>query len=383
MVTAWQQERRRKRAQGLQSEAAAGLEAILGGVTAVDKRQMADEERKRKQEADEAEMARKGVEASARMEQDEARTGILRERAKVEADKAAAEAQERETRAGVLRQKQAKEAQGEALAALKQRAAGGASEEDLRRIAMADDRLGELDDDAVRAVMLEAQGEEAMRKQKMATEEQKAAALSRSNQPKPGVLRPKGSLSPEAIRMRDAKLREAEARAKIAEREAAGGGGKGGAPPKPALTAGEVEPIVELQGARNLIDQLGRMKTEGDIDTGPIANAIDWLRSKAGVGDPKRVEFKAMVGTQIAEYIKSISGATVSESERAALLENVPTASDNDESFMAKLATVKRMIDNKLATKRRAFAATNRPTAIFDAQNDSAAADEADALFAD
>lgn len=383
MVTAWQQERRRKRAQGLQSEAAAGLEAILGGVAAVDKRQMADEERKREREADEAEMARKGVEASARMEQDEARTGILRERAKVEADKAAAEAQERETRAAVLRQKQAKEAQGEALAALKQRAAGGASEEDLRRIAMADDRLGELDDDAVRAVMLEAQGEESMRKQKMATEEQKAAALSRSNQPKPGVLRPKAPLSPEAIRMRDAKLREAEARAKIAEREAAGDGGKGGAPPKPALTAGEVEPIVELQGARNLMEQLGRMKTEGDIDTGPIANAIDWLRSKAGIGDPKRVEFKAMVGTQIAEYIKSISGATVSESERAALLENVPTASDNDESFMAKLATVKRMIDNKLATKRRAFAATNRPTAIFDAQNDSAAADEADALFAD
>lgn len=109
MVTAWQQERRRKRAQGLQSEAAAGLEAILGGVAAVDKRQMADEERKREREADEAEMARKGVEASARMAQDEARTGILRERAKVEADKAAAEAQERETRAGVLRQKQAKE----------------------------------------------------------------------------------------------------------------------------------------------------------------------------------------------------------------------------------------------------------------------------------
>lgn len=109
MVTAWQQDRRRRRAQALQSEAAAGLEAVLGGVAAIDKRQQAEEERKRKAEADEAEMARKGVEASARMEQEQARTGILRERAKVEADKAAAEAQERETRAGVLRQKQAKD----------------------------------------------------------------------------------------------------------------------------------------------------------------------------------------------------------------------------------------------------------------------------------
>lgn len=187
----------------------------------------------------------------------------------------------------------------------------------------------------------------------------------------------KGPVTPEAIRMRDAKLREAEAKAKIAERDAGGG-------PKQSkakeLTAGEVEGVIELQGAKSLLNQLGTMKVDGDIDTGPIANAVDWFRSKIGVGDPKRVEFKALIGTQIAEYIKSISGATVSEPERASLLENVPTAGDNDDAFMAKLATVKRLIDSKLETKRRAYKATGRPTQIFDVGPQSSGDDEIDSL---
>jgi hypothetical protein len=172
-------------------------------------------------------------------------------------------------------------------------------------------------------------------------------------------------MSQSAKELADAQLRKAKAEAEAAER-ALRGPGTGGKPEKPKLTPGEVEGVIELQGARTLLGQLEELKTKGKIDTGPIANAIDWLRSKAGVGDPKRVEFKAMIGTQIAEYIKSISGATVSEPERASLLENVPTAGDNDEAFMAKLATVKSLIDTKLKTKREAFAATGRQTAIFD-----------------
>lgn len=184
-----------------------------------------------------------------------------------------------------------------------------------------------------------------------------------------------GPMSPEAKRLQDARLRKAEADARAAEaaaKAAEGGGGKAAGPAGGKLTPAEVEGVVEIQGARKLLDDLGTMKTEGNIDTGPIAAAGSWLASKAGMADPKRVEFKALVGTQIADYIKSISGATVSEGERAQLLQNVPTEWDNDKEFMAKLATVKRILDNKLAAKRRAYAATGRPTAIFDVPDDVA-----------
>jgi hypothetical protein len=215
--------------------------------------------------------------------------------------------------------------------------------------------------------MLESQADEKMKQAKEGEVQAKAdaaAALAEQRRaPKPG---PK-PMSASAKEMQDAKLRKAKAEAEKAERELRGpGAGSGVKPDKPSLTPAEVEGVVELKGARALIDRLGKMKTEGDIDTGPIANATDWIRSKIGVGDPKRVEFKALIGTQIAEYIKSISGATVSEPERASLLENVPTAGDNDEAFMAKLATVKSLIDTKLKTKREAFAATGRQSAIFD-----------------
>jgi len=203
---------------------------------------------------------------------------------------------------------------------------------------------------------------------------EKERALAKRAGRAPAGPRPMTPAQQEEADLRRRKLR---AEVEALERAGKGGAGPGGKPVKPALTPTEVEGVVELQGARSLLDQLEQMKAGKNIDTGPIANAIDWFRSKAGVGDPKRVEFKALVGTQIAEYIKSISGATVSEPERAALLENVPTASDNDEAFMAKLATVKRLIDNKLAAKQRAFAATGRDTKIF---NQSSGDDEFDSL---
>lgn len=199
MVTAWQQERRRKRAQGLQSEAAAGLEAILGGVAAVDKRQMADEERKREQEADEAEMTRKGVEASARMEQDEARTGILRERAKIEADKAAAEAQDRETRAGVLRQKQAKEEaeakRAEGITSMARRMDTLTSRADVEKAAadagmQLDEFLAAVAEQQEKAIGEREKGESRLDLEEARAEQARAAADKAKRQP---VIRPKGA----------------------------------------------------------------------------------------------------------------------------------------------------------------------------------------------
>lgn len=199
MVTAWQQERRRKRAQGLQSEAAAGLEAVLGGVAAIDKRQMADEERKRKQEADEAEMARKGVEASARMEQDEARTGILRERAKIEADKAAAEAQERETRAGVLRQKQAKEEaeakRAEGITSMARRMDTLTSRADVEKAAadagmQPDEFLAAVAEQQEKAIGEQQKAEGKLDLDEARAEQARAAADKAKRQP---VIRPKGA----------------------------------------------------------------------------------------------------------------------------------------------------------------------------------------------
>ncbi len=138
------------------------------------------------------------------------------------------------------------------------------------------------------------------------------------------------------------------------------------------LTAGETEGIVELNQGLAMLERVKSMKegTDGGapIDTGPIATFIEWGKNKLlGGGDPRFTEFKATVGAQLADYIKSISGATVGVEERAALLENVPTATDNDETFMAKLQSVKNQLDNKLKTKRSAYEAMGKDTRAFGA----------------
>lgn len=272
----------------------------------------------------------------------------------------------------------ADKARERALDALRGRAAGGANELDLRRVAMDDDALGDMDDDSVRGVMVAEQEKQAKAQAERAKVEADAEKARRLPPPKPAP-RGKGPPSDYDKAMAAAKLRKIEAEAKIAEAAASGGGGKS-SPPKPKLTPAEVEGVVELQGARTLLSQLEKMKTGDKIDTGPITNAWDWIRSKVGMGDPKWVEFKALIGTQIAEYIKSISGATVSEPERAQLLQNVPGGGDDDEEFMAKLASVKSLLDNKLAAKKKAFSATGRDTAIFDNAAASSGDDEFDSL---
>ena len=364
MVTAWQQDRKRKQAAQLKSESVAGLEMLIGGVSDLDARQRAEAERKRKAEADAAALALKTSMADAKTatEKSRAEANVLRE--KRLADDEAARNGERTARADVLRKKASGDAQKQAMEALKARARGGASEVDLRNIAMNDEALGSLDDDAVRSVMLEAQGEERKAAEAQAGAEAKREATERSNRPKPAVLKPKGAKTPEQIEDEALRRRKLKADVEKAEREAKGGGAK---PEKPSLTPAEVEPIVELQTGLAIVNQIGKMKTDGKgIDTGPIAAARTWLASKATIADPERVKFKAMVGNQLAEYIKSISGGAVSVEERASLLENVPTTVDDDEEFVAKLDTVRRMLETKLGTKRKAFAATGRPTAIFD-----------------
>jgi len=112
MVTAWQQDRKRKQAAQLKSESVAGLEALLAGVGGIadeqqrqTKEAQSAEERKRKAEAAAADLALKSsaIEAKTATEKSRAESNVLREkRLATETD---AQNVERTARAGVLRQK--------------------------------------------------------------------------------------------------------------------------------------------------------------------------------------------------------------------------------------------------------------------------------------
>lgn len=113
---------------------------------------------------------------------------------------------------------------------------------------------------------------------------------------------------------------------------------------KPRIDAYKLDKsqLEDITNFDNSIDTLNRIAAEKPgQDTGPISNIQNFLAQKAGIDDPQKSAFKAMVNDQVAQYIKSISGAAASDKERAFLMQNLPKVDDNDETFNAKLEAVK------------------------------------------
>jgi hypothetical protein len=83
-------------------------------------------------------------------------------------------------------------------------------------------------------------------------------------------------------------------------------------------------------------------------DTGAVSFGLNKVAGLFGLDDSEKSAFKSDVGESLAQYIKGISGATVSPSERASLLANVPSVTDNDDTFMAKANHLKsRLLANR------------------------------------
>lgn len=121
-----------------------------------------------------------------------------------------------------------------------------------------------------------------------------------------------------------------------------------GAPKEPAaqtkksgrmLSAAVIADIAGFDGAVSAVDKI--MAEKPRIDTGRLRAIGNSVAKPFGLDDPKVTGFRGDVGDQIAGYIKGISGAGVSDKERAFLLSNLPTFEDDDKQFTEKLQRVR------------------------------------------
>lgn len=104
------------------------------------------------------------------------------------------------------------------------------------------------------------------------------------------------------------------------------------------LSDAQVKTVAQYDtGLDSLRDIMAR---KAAIDTGPFAARRNAIAGKLGIDDPDISAFRASVGDSLATYIRSLSGAAVSDRERAFLVANVPKMEDNDAVFNAKLKTV-------------------------------------------
>lgn len=100
------------------------------------------------------------------------------------------------------------------------------------------------------------------------------------------------------------------------------------------VQSGDVKDIAGYDTTLKLLDRIEKSK-EG-VDSGPVeALKPDALLS------PAQLALKADIGSLVAAYIQSISGAGVSNEERASLLKNVPNFTDSNGDFKTKLVAMR------------------------------------------
>lgn len=88
-------------------------------------------------------------------------------------------------------------------------------------------------------------------------------------------------------------------------------------------------------------------------DTGPISGRQNELAQFLGVDDPEKTKFASAVGQNLADYIMSRSGLTVSDRERQFLERSMPGVNQKDESFDERLNLLEDWIKKKSEIRRK------------------------------
>lgn len=117
------------------------------------------------------------------------------------------------------------------------------------------------------------------------------------------------------------------------------------------LSDKQVESIVGFNKTNNLLNDIEQKIADGKLDKylGPYAskaqNAKEYIPGSDGM-DPEFAKFQSDITDSLSQYIKNLSGLTVSDKERETLLTSVPKVGDKPQTFRAKLeATRKRLAE--------------------------------------
>lgn len=139
--------------------------------------------------------------------------------------------------------------------------------------------------------------------------------------------------------------------------------GKGGLTPYQQLMEGRYQEKAtklsdkqtsEIEGLDNVLSSLNEVENaKTGVNTGRYAAAgqatLDLI---PGVeADQNFVALRQMSGTQLFDYIKQQTGAAYSAKELQELENNMPNIKDDDETFMTKLKTVRKIVERKRQTK--------------------------------
>jgi len=118
------------------------------------------------------------------------------------------------------------------------------------------------------------------------------------------------------------------------------------------------EQVSELQSYNHVLDSIEEMsRLKGKVDTGIISDSVSSLLELFDKQPEGYTELKSASNDSLAKYVKSISGAQVSELEAERLGRIIPTTTDNDETFKKKLKMFKKIVQSNKSAMARALKA--------------------------
>lgn len=110
-----------------------------------------------------------------------------------------------------------------------------------------------------------------------------------------------------------------------------------------AKIAGGGKPIEEgarkdIAGMQSQLQQIANLQAQKkDVDTGKLSALQNSIAQFMGIDDPTKTVFRAQSAQLRDQIMHALSGAAVSPPEMARLLEGIPSFTDNDSAYSAKL----------------------------------------------
>jgi len=119
--------------------------------------------------------------------------------------------------------------------------------------------------------------------------------------------------------------------------------------------------VEHISNTAKIIDTLKLIKKykEG-VDTGPISSRVQTARGVVADKDPAYTKLEGVSGNFLADYLKSISGAAISELEMQRLKENVPNVTMNDKEFNDKLKVFEEVFKKGVNATIKAYRAQGK-----------------------
>lgn len=143
---------------------------------------------------------------------------------------------------------------------------------------------------------------------------------------------------------------------------------------KDEISDKQTEQLIALEDGRTLGNRMKELLPKIKDDLGYYASMA--AQSKRYIPytdrDPDFVEMQQIVGTELADYIKTISGAAVSEQEALRLRKNIPTMDDTPTEFKRKLTTFMSLLDDYTANKISGFKKQGKDPSAFENQTQPA-----------